>query len=148
MNFQIYCLQKKWKSMYKLSLRFNLNSRFFFLTALVFHSTCQVVSHHRCVLAPPAAEMVKHMRQHSETTLSPVLALWALLQAGSCSRAEPSVRASRASAFTSFPAHSSLFSSSSPKDSSLMISRGKPSRNSWTASASGPRYKASLRKCT
>lgn len=40
----------------------------------------------------------------------------------------------------------SISFSSSQRDSSQMIFRGKPSRNFWTASASGLRYKASLRK--
>lgn len=46
---------------------------------------------------------------------------------------------------SSLSAQSSLFSSSL-RDSSQMISRGRPSRNFWTACVSGPRYRASLRK--
>lgn len=66
-EFSILLFTKKLKSMSKLSLRFSLNSRFFF-DSVCFSQYRQVVSRHRCVLAPPAAKMVKHMRQHSETS--------------------------------------------------------------------------------
>lgn len=95
-EFSNLLFTKKWKSMYKLSLRFSLNSPFFF-ESVSFSQSCQVVSHHRCVLAPPAAEMVKHMRQHSETSLTGV---WhCRLEAAP--GPSPVFGASRASAFTS-----------------------------------------------